>query len=249
MANSIYDHVKEMEIKAGAIKRHPVTQRWPSPLATWKRKNKKFDIKKVVESVHVVADGKGGYLAIDGATRAEACQEDKDFGNNVKLPCKVYGNGMPPTTEQLNELFLLLNADKVAVRSSVQLERAVGAGRESAVFADQQCKRLGPKFDAKTGIWNAVNLYGQQAVKAAVDEALAIWGTEHTIPGSVMTALVSIVIDRQKAKMLAARRKRLSRQSPRTWQVEAQNAMYRQVGKRNGLRDYLVKLLLGKHNL
>lgn len=248
MDNSIHTHVREMQIKAGLIQRHPVNQR-PSPYARWKQKMKKFDLNKVLDPIHVVADGKGGFFAIDGATRVEACQQDEDYGKDVKLPCKVYGNGVPPTPAQLDELFLLFNTDKVAVRSSVQLERAVGAGRESAIFADQQSKRLGPKFDAKTGLWNLVNRYGKAAVKAAVDEAIAIWGTEHTIPGSVMSALVSIVSDPKKGKILAGRRATLRRQMPKTWLLEAQNAMYRQVGKRDGLRTYLVKRLLGKSAL
>jgi hypothetical protein len=242
--SDIHTYVRDMQIEAGLIKRHPVNQR-PSPYARWKQKMKKFDIRKVLDPIHVVSDGKGGYYAIDGATRVEACQHDKDHGNNVKLPCRVYGNGVPPTSAQLDELFLLFNTDKVAVRSSVQLERAVGAGRESAIFADQQSKRLGPKFDAKTGIWNLVNRYGANAVKAAVDEALAIWGRDHTIPGSVMSAMVSIVSDPKKAKVLASRRATLRRQQPKTWLLEAQNAMYRQVGKRDGLRTYLVKRMLG----
>lgn len=247
MAKQFHEYTRTAKIPAGDIGRHPDHQR-PSPLSRFEEKCGPFDLGKCVEYIHVIPNPTPGpkWLAINGATRVEACQKNKSFGPSTKLECKIYGNGVPPTPQQLDELFLLLNADNIEVTKRVAFKRSVGAERPNAVFANELIQRLGPKFQAETGVWRMVEKHGQKISEQAVQFALDVWGMKHPLPMQVLKAIATALSDKEDAKRLRARRKALRARSPENICLRASTKMLQQVGKRDSKNVWTVRVLLGQ---
>ena len=246
MNKRFHEHRRLDRIRAGDIARHPEHQR-KSPIRSFEKRLGQFDLGKCVELIHVVANPHPGpkWLAIDGATRVEACLKNKKHGPDTTLDCQVYGNSQPPRGQELDELFLILNADRINPGAGVQFERAVGANRHSAVFAAGLINKLGPKFKASTGVWRAVEQYGEAVTEAAVDFAINTWGIEGAIPGQVIRALATIYSDPEQIPKLKKRRAAISKSTPENIRLRAQQRMLTQLGKRDDLNTWTVRALLG----
>jgi hypothetical protein len=249
MGKQFHEYTRLEKIRAGDIMRHPEHQR-PSVLPRFQKKLGDFQIGKCVELIHVVANDKPGmkWLAVNGATRVEACLASKEYGPNTKLHCKVYGNGKPPSGSQLDELFLLLNSDHISVGSEIKFQRSVGAGRRSAVFAEELIARLGPRFKTRTGVWNIVEKYGEETAEAAVTFAIETWGIEQPIPGQIIKAAASVLAEPNGTAMLKKRRNALRGYTPENIRLRAQQRMLTQVGKRDDLNTWTVRVLLGQRS-
>jgi hypothetical protein len=247
MNKQFHEHKRLDRIRAGDIARHPEHQR-KSPIGRFEKRLGQFDLGKCVELIHVVANPHPGpkWLAIDGATRVEACLKNKKHGPDTTLDCRVYGNGKPPSGQELDELFLLLNADHISVGAGVQFERAVGAKRRSAVFAAGLIDKLGPRFKASTGVWRMVERYGEAVAEAAVDFAIDTWGIEQPMPGQIIKALATIYSDPEQIPNLKKRRTAISKSTPENIRLRAQQRMLTQVGKRDDLNTWTVRVLMGK---
>lgn len=235
-------------IRAGDIKRHPTHQR-KQQNARFSNKMGKFDpVKASLTLIHVVSDGAGGWYALDGANRVEVCCSDADFGPETRLQCRVYlsRNGIPSANE-LDELFLILNWDRIAPGSNTGFERAVGAGRDDAVVASRLVDLLGPKFRANVCMWNMVTGKGELVASRAVEEALAIWGVDHEVQAGIFTALCEIVEDGNVDK-LKRRRKTLSKKEPGEWITIAQMKRLTMQGVRPKVRTCIKKTLLHGKN-
>lgn len=246
MAKEFYEHTRLEKIRAGDIGRHPEHQR-PSPLDRFEEKYGAFKLGKCLELVHVVKNDKPGpkWLAVNGATRVESCLENPSYGPNTRLDCKIYGNGKPPTGQELDELFLLLNCDHVSVGSEIKFKRSVGAKRQSAVFADKLIRKLGPKFKTRAGVWKVVERYGEQVAQDAVDFAIDVWGTDQPMPGQIIKALAAIFENEENAEAIRKRRSALRKRTPENIRLLAQTKMLGQVGKRDDATTWTVRTLLG----
>jgi len=244
---SFHEYKRTIKIPAGEIARHPVHQR-PSPIKAFERRLGEFDIHKCVDLIHVVKnDGDGPkWLAVDGATRVEACKKSKKFGPSTQLECRVYGNGVPPSGTELDELFLILNSDKVKTHERTTFERSVGAERESAVFAKSLIDKLGPKFDGHIGLWSAVRKFGKGPAEKAVDFAVSTWGTSQHMPSIIIKVLAEIFASKEDTARLFKRKSAIRKQSPENWRLRAQTKMYQQVGRRDTISTYMVRVLLGE---
>ena len=248
MSKRFFDDRKDLMIRAGDIRRHPHHQR-PSPLRTFEKRFGAFDLGKCTELIHVIPGPNGeGYWAINGATRVEACCKSKKYGPDTKLLCRLYGNGVPPKPEELDELFLLLNADVVAVRWSMQFERSVGAKRRNAVVADRLAKKLGKNFQSPTTLWKLVERYGEEITEKGVDFVIDVWGTEEYMPAQIVKGVVTITRDKDNAKRLRSRRTTLSHYKPDYWRLKAQAKMLQTIGKRDTVNNWVIKLLLGRRS-
>jgi hypothetical protein len=247
MTKQFHEYTKTLQIPAGDIGRHQKHQR-PSPLTKFHDKCGPFQLGKCVEYIHVIPNPNPGpkWLAINGATRVEACQESPEFGPKTKLECKIYGNGVPPTPQQLDELFLLLNADNIEVTKRVAFKRSVGAERPNAVFADALIKKLGPKFQAETGVWRMVETYGERISEQAVNFALDVWGAKHPLPMQALRAIATALSNKDDAKRLRARVKALRARSPENICLRASTKMLQQVGRRDSKNIWTVRMMLGQ---
>ena len=249
MSSQLFQHQVERFIPAGSISRHPVNQRLSPGIKRWEKKCGEFDLHKAnTGRIHVIASPthRNQYLALDGATRTEDCIADARFGPKTLLRCVVYGNGKPPSSPELSELFLFLNTDRVSVGGTVEHEQGVIAQRPLHLFADTLLKQLGPKFRGRTGVVNLVRTHGEKIAQQAVTEAQKIWGANQHIPVIVLRAVALILHKPADAQRLASRRSALRKDSPANWEMKAKNKMLREIGQRDSLQKYVVRGLLGR---
>lgn len=247
MSKQFHEHQEIRTIPAREIARHPTYQR-KSPLTRFEKKLGKYDHARNVEFVHVVKAPNGGFYAVNGATRVEACKKNSQFGPDTELTCKLYGNGIPPSGEQLAQLFLLLNTKNIRVGSETEFEQSVNAKEPDAVSAARLVERLGPNFKSPVGVWRLVATYGEKATAQAVEFALSTWGSKKYLHGQILKAIVICFVDSAKTKTLQSRQKTLRRSDPEHWKLRAQQRQLQQVGRREDITTWTVRTLLGKRS-
>lgn len=250
MAKQFFEHTRLAQIRAGDIGRHPEHQR-PSPVKKFERKYGKFEYGRCAELIHVVESHEPNgpkWLAVNGATRVESCIENDRYGPNTKLTCKVYGNGEQPSGKELDELFLLLNTDHVKVGGEIEFRRSVGAERRSAVFAAKLLEKMGPHFKSQTGLWKLVEKHGEAVSESAVTFAINTWGTDKYMPGLVIKALAVVFENQKDTATLRKRRNALSKVTPELIRLRAQQKHYTQVGRRDDITSWAVRVLLGRRS-
>lgn len=237
---------EDHSLEAGRIKRHPDVQR-ASPLRRWLARVGAFDLAKAGE-INVVSDGNGGWYAVDGATRVEACNDSKKYGPGTVLRCKVWGNGRVPTPAEIAGLFNTLNVDRTEVSAGIKFRTTLIEGRPEALAAQECIAALGSKFRSTTGIWSLVLRHGVPAMRATVEEIARIWGTDYHIPMQVVTAVHAILRKKHGAATLRARTKALRRKTPDQWWNDATRARLQTVGNRASTHVYVMEKLLGRRS-
>lgn len=248
-----HEHREIKEIRAGDIVRHPKHEAGPgriqrtSPLPHFLQRFGPFDKVQCVELIHVVKAPKQGYFAIDGATRVEACMDNPDYGPDTKLECRLYGNGRPPTDQELADLYLIINTHRISTSSAIQLGIAVTAERPDALHSETLRARLGPKFRSSVGLWNIVKQHGDEVGLRAVQFVEDTWLKRHHMPMALLKG-VAVIMTRSADDIaqLNRRMKRLRTKTPDNWVVDAQMARMRQIGRRDDATVWMMRTLLGR---
>lgn len=248
MTKQFHEYQRIALIPAGEILRHPEQRK--TVLRQFTEKFGAFDHHKCLDLIHLVKAPKGApvaYYAVNGATRVESCTAATKYGKTYKLQCKVYGNGVPPTSSELAELFLITNTDHIAVSSGIALSKSIDAGRPSAVAAQEIIKKLGGQFQGRTGVWSLVKTKGASVTDDAAEFCAEVW-PEQRIPMTMVRAVAELRAndDEDLWRLLESRIPPLRRKTAETWALKAKAKMNGQQGTRDSLATWIQRVLLGR---
>lgn len=244
MSTDFLYNYEEAEVPAGMIARHPENIQRKSPLRQFFDKCGPYNQALNLSPALLVEDGEGGFHAIDGATRVEACRATKGYGDEALIKARIYANGRLPTEKEKAMLFLAANVDRIAVGATPRFKASLVAEVDAAMAAQRLSERLGPGFRARAGLMSLIEKRGEEAVTEAVGVAAETWPNEKNILMAVVKAVLQILADGQEDR-LRQRRARLRKDGIDKLYQRARIAHYSKNGQRPSVGSCFVNVLLG----